>query len=158
MKYININLNGKKELNIISFANYVSSEINDNEINNLLTNFDQMYIKDIFNFWDILSKYQKYNKFFDEDLPKILKHSYFEYSISGIQLLNIFDNKEYFRHYENCPNKEVKYLLHEIQTNSQNEINNNNLLKYSKKPFFGMGIYFTNKIDYISYKILNIIH
>ena len=150
-KNININLNGKKELNIISFANYVSSEINDNEINNLLTNFDQMYIKDIFNFWDILSKYQKYNKFFDEDLPKILKHSYFEYSISGIQLLNIFDNKEYFRHYENCPNKEVKYLLHEIQTNSQNEINNNNLLKYSKKPFFGMGIYFTNKIDYISY-------
>ena len=150
-KNISININGKKELNIISFANYISSEINDNEINNLINNFEQIYIKDIFNFWDLLGKYQKYGKFFVEDLPKSLKHSYFEYSISGIQLLNIFDNKEYFRHYENCPNKEVKYLFHEIQINPQNEMNNNNLLKYSKKPFFGMGIYFTNKIDYVSY-------
>ena len=149
-KNININIKEKKELNIITFANYVSSEIDDQEISNLIINFDQIYAKDIFNFWDTLGKYQKYHQFFDEDLPKIIKHSYFEYSISGIQLLNIFDNKEYFLHYENCPNKEVKYLFHEIQINSQNEINNN-LLKYSKKPYFGMGIYFTDKIDYISY-------
>ena len=147
----NIKINIKETLNIISYSNYISSEINDTEINNLINNFEHMYIKDIFLFWETLSIYQKNHKFFNEDLPKDLKYSYFDYSISGIQLLNTLNNKEYFSNYENCPNKEVKYLFHEIQTDTKNEINNNYLLKYSKKPYFGMGIYFTDKIDYIAY-------
>ena len=140
-KNIKINVKNGIEINIISYAYYISSEISDNDISNLINIFDQMYVNDIFHFWETLVIYQKYINFFDEILPKAIKNSYFEYSLSGFQLLNPLNNKDYFIHFENCPNREIKYLFQEIQGGQKN----------TKKQFFGLGTYFTDKIDYISY-------
>ena len=140
-KNIKINVKNGIEINIISYAYYISSEISDNDISNLINIFDQIYVNDIFHFWETLTIYQKYINFFDEILPKAIKNSYFEYSLSGIQLLNPLNNKDYFIHFENCPNREIKYLFQEIQGGQKN----------TKKQFFGLGTYFTDKIDYISY-------
>lgn len=140
-KNIKINVKNGIEINIISYAYYISSEISDNDINNLINIFDQIYVKDIFLFWETLGIYQKYANFFDEILPKAIKYSYFEYSLSGIQLLNPVNNKDYFINFENCPNREIKYLFQEIQVGQKN----------TKKQFFGFGMYFTDKIDYIAY-------
>ena len=140
-KNIKINVKNGIEINIISYAYYISSEISDNDISNLINIFDQIYVNDIFHFWETLTIYQKYINFFDEFLPKTIKNSYFEYSLSGIQLLNPLNNKDYFIHFENCPNREIKYLFQEIQGGQKN----------TKKQFFGLGTYFTDKIDYISY-------
>ena len=140
-KNIKINVKNGIEINIISYAYYISSEISDNDISNLINIFDQIYVNDIFHFWETLTIYQKYINFFDEILPKAIKNSYFEYSLSGIQLLNPLNNKDYFIHFENCPNREIKYLFQEIQGGQKN----------AKKQFFGLGTYFTDKIDYISY-------
>ena len=140
-KNIKINVKNGIEINIISYAYYISSEISDNDISNLINIFDQIYVNDIFHFWETLTIYQKYINFFDEILPKAIKNSYFEYSLSGIQLLNPLNNKDYFIHFENCPNREIKYLFQEIQGGQKN----------TKKQFYGLGTYFTDKIDYISY-------
>ena len=140
-KNIKINVKNGIEINIISYAYYISSEISDNDISNLINIFDQIYVNDIFHFWETLTIYQKYINFFDEILPKAIKNSYFEYSLSGFQLLNPLNNKDYFIHFENCPNREIKYLFQEIQGGQKN----------TKKQFFGLGTYFTDKIDYISY-------
>ena len=140
-KNIKINVKNGIEINIISYAYYISSEISDNDISNLINIFDQIYVNDIFHFWETLTIYQKYINFFDEILPKAIKNSYFEYSLSGIQLLNPLNNKDYFIHFENCPNREIKYLFQEIHGGQKN----------TKKQFFGLGTYFTDKIDYISY-------
>ena len=140
-KNIKINVKNGIEINIISYAYYISSEISDNDISNLINIFDQIYVNDIFHFWETLTIYQKYINFFDEILPKAIKNSYFEYSLSGFQLLNPLNNKDYFIHFENCPNREIKYLFQEIHGGQKN----------TKKQFFGLGTYFTDKIDYISY-------
>ena len=140
-KNIKINVKNGIEINIISYAYYISSEISDNDISNLINIFDQIYVNDIFHFWETLTIYQKYINFFDEILPKAIKNSYFEYSLSGIQLLNPLNNKDYFIHFENCPNREIKYLFQEVHGGQKN----------TKKQFFGLGTYFTDKIDYISY-------
>ena len=146
---IKIKIKEKIELNIINYSNYISSEIKEKEINNLISIFDEKIIKEIFFFWQTLTYYQQYQSFFEEELSKALKYSYFEYSISSIQLLFINDEMKYFKESQKCQNKIVKYLFHEIEINSQTELNNNNILEYSKKPHFGMGIYFTDKFDYL---------
>ena len=53
---IKISTKENVELNIISYSNYISSEIDyDADINYLLFSFDEMIIRDIFMFWEKLS-------------------------------------------------------------------------------------------------------
>ena len=142
----------KIECNIISYANYVFATIEEKDINYLINLFNDNIKNNISNFMNMISIYKPYHSFFEEDLPKALEKSYLEYFVSGIQLLSFNANKKYFEESNNCQNKVFKYLFHEIQSNTNIEGNNNNILPYSKKPFFGMGIYFTDKLDYIAYK------
>ena len=76
-KNIKINIKGIKQLNIISYSNLISSEIKDEEINNLINSLDETTKKEIKSFGDILSNYQKYNYFLEKDLFNSLKNSYF---------------------------------------------------------------------------------
>ena len=152
-KFDNIKIYTKEnfERNLISYANYIYSSIGENEINYLISTLEDNKISEIIAFQNLLSSYEQYKSFFEETLPETLEKSYFEYSISGIQLLSIRDNKKYFDESQKCHNKISKYLFHEIPSNLQIE-SNNNILNYSKKPFFGMGFYFTDSLDYLAYK------
>ena len=138
------------ERNIISYANYIYITIGENEINYIISTLEEKTINEIIKFHKLLSFYDQYKTFFEETLSETLEKSYFEYSISGIQLLSIKDNNQYFEESKKCQNIINKYLFHEIPSNL--DIVNNNILNYSKKPSFGMGFYFTDSLDYLAYK------
>ena len=155
-KLLNIKIYTKEnfERNLISYANYIYLIIGENEINLLLNLLNEKIINEIFEFQKILSIYEQYQSFFEKDLTLALEKSHFEYCITGIQLLSLKDNIKYFEESKKCQNKITKYLFHEKQSNMETE-SNNNTLNYSKKPYFGMGIYFTDSLDYIAYKARN---
>ena len=139
----NIKISTKEnvELNIISYSNYISSEIDyDADINYLYFSFDEMIIRDIFMFWEKLSRYHLYHLFFEENLSKAVKDSYFEYSISSVTLLPLKDEIKYFKESQKCVNIVTKYLFREIKEDS------------STNPCYGAGLYFSDQLDYISYK------
>ena len=151
-KFNNIKIYTKEnfERNIISYANYIYITIGENEINYIISTLEEKTINEIIEFHKLLSFYDQYKTFFEETLSETLEKSYFEYSISGIQLLSINDNNQYFEESKKCQNIINKYLFHEIPSNL--DIVNNNILNYSKKPSFGMGFYFTDSLDYLAYK------
>ena len=151
-KFNNIKIYTKEnfERNIISYANYIYITIGENEINYIISTLEEKTINEIIEFHKLLSFYDQYKTFFEETLTETLEKSYFEYSISGIQLLSIKDNNQYFEESKKCQNIINKYLFHEIPSNL--DIVNNNILNYSKKPSFGMGFYFTDSLDYLAYK------
>ena len=151
-KFNNIKIYTKEnfERNIISYANYIYITIGENEINYIISTLEEKTINEIIEFHKLLSFYDQYKTFFEETLSETLEKSYFEYAISGIQLLSIKDNNQYFEESKKCQNIINKYLFHEIPSNL--DIVNNNILNYSKKPSFGMGFYFTDSLDYLAYK------
>ena len=151
-KFNNIKIYTKEnfERNIISYANYIYITIGENEINYIISTLEENTINEIIKFHKLLLFYDQYKTFFEETLSETLEKSYFEYSISGIQLLSINDNNQYFEESKKCQNIINKYLFHEIPSNL--DIVNNNILNYSKKPSFGMGFYFTDSLDYLAYK------
>ena len=151
-KFNNIKIYTKEnfERNIISYANYIYITIGENEINYIISTLEEKTINEIIEFHKLLSFYDQYKTFFEETLSETLEKSYFEYAISGIQLLSIKDNNQYFEESKKCQNINNKYLFHEIPSNL--DIVNNNILNYSKKPSFGMGFYFTDSLDYLAYK------
>ena len=151
-KFNNIKIYTKEnfERNIISYANYIYITIGENEINYIISTLEEKTINEIIKFHKLLSFYDQYKTFFEETLSETLEKSYFEYSISGIQLLSIKDNNQYFEESKKCQNIINKYLFYEIPSNL--DIVNNNILNYSKKPSFGMGFYFTDSLDYLAYK------
>ena len=51
---------------------------------------------------------------------------------------------------KNCQNNEIKYLFHGTHIIPISYILTKGYL-YSKKPFFGFGIYFSDMLDYISF-------
>ena len=151
-KFNNIKIYTKEnfERNIISYANHIYITIGENEINYIISTLEEKTINEIIKFHKLLLFYDQYKTFFEETLSETLEKSYFEYSISGIQLLSINDNNQYFEESKKCQNIINKYLFHEIPSNL--DIVNNNILNYSKKPSFGMGFYFTDSLDYLAYK------
>ena len=151
-KFNNIKIYTKEnfERNIISYANHIYITIGENEINYIISTLEEKTINEIIKFHKLLLFYDQYKTFFEETLSETLEKSYFEYSISGIQLLSIKDNNQYFEESKKCQNIINKYLFYEIPSNL--DIVNNNILNYSKKPSFGMGFYFTDSLDYLAYK------
>ena len=85
-KDIKINLIDNKGNNIISYSNYISTIINENELSNLINLLDNNKKNEIEKFWKILSEYENYDKLFEKQFLNVLKNSYFEYSLIGISL------------------------------------------------------------------------
>ena len=139
----------KIDCDILSYANDIFAKIDEKEINYLIVN-EELKIEAT-NFLSTLSTYQPYQSFFEDDLPKALEKSNFKYSISGIQLLPLTINKNFFEEEKKCQNKTYKYLFHELPLKTKKELNIN-LLPYSGKALYGIGIYFTDEIDYLAHK------
>ena len=88
--------------------------------------------------------------FFEKEFTKAQLESTFDYSIINLVLL---DNKN-FLNYENakknCPNLSTKILFHGTQLGPASKIISSEF-KYAKKAFYGMGIYFTDNLDYVTF-------
>ena len=144
------NLKEKSGNNILSYSKYVCYMINDQAINYLLSFVENNNKNNILNFWNKLSKYEMFNKNFEVEISKAIKESYFDY---GLISLSIFERKkieDYLQAKENCPAVVTKYLFHGTQIEPISKIITDHFL-YAKKAFYGMGIYFTDSLDYVSF-------
>ena len=148
---IKSNLMEKSGGDIISYSNYVSSVINDDDLNNLLKLVGQSMENQIIKYWSILSKYEEFNKKFEAELFKAIKKSYFDYSLIGLSLYEQGDRIKYLKAKEDCPDPVItRYLFHGTQIDPISKIITGGFL-YTRKPFYGMGIYFSDMLDYVSF-------
>ena len=136
--------------NIISYINYIDSLIKENEIKNLINTFDKVKQKEITSFWSQLSKYQTFNELFEKDFLKAIEKSYFDYSLIGVSIYQQERRKEFLSNLKKCNNVEAKFLFHGTQIDPISKIITEGF-KYSKRPFYGMGIYFSDMLDYVSF-------
>ena len=136
--------------NILTYINYLKEVISIKEIKNLFKLFDKNKQNKIILYWSILSKYQDFNKLFEKDFSKMIEKSYFDYSLIGVSIYQHKRRKEFIANLKNCDNCDVKYLLHGTQIDPISKIITSDFL-YTKKAFYGMGIYFSDMIDYISF-------
>jgi hypothetical protein len=78
-----------------------------------------------------------------------LEKSYYEYKIDNIFLVDK-DNTKYLTEKRKCPNLITKILLHGTNVNAITSILSTNF-KQSKAHDFGLGVYFTDILDYAWY-------
>ena len=144
------NLSQKSGCNIITYKNYIKEKINDEEIQNLIELVDINKKNEIISYWSQLSKYEEFNKLFEKDFTEAIEKSYFDYSLISVSIYQQEKRKKYIEEYKKCPNPIVKYLFHGTQIDPVAKIITKGFL-YTRKPFYGMGIYFSDMLDYISF-------
>ena len=147
---IKTNLEQNDGNNILAYSNYVCSIINDNIIYDLLNHASSKKKNDILKYWSVLSKYEPFNKLFEDELFKAIERSYFDYSLIGLSLYQQTNRKKFIETMEKCPNLVVRYLFHGTQLDPISKIITNGFL-YTRKAFYGMGIYFSDMLDYVSF-------
>lgn len=136
--------------NILIYSQYLNMIINQNKINNLIGLLNNPNKTKINIYWGCLSKYVEYNKFFEEEFTKDLKNTKFDYSLISLGILERNDEYEYKSKRDTCPNMKKRILYHGSQIDPISCILTDEF-KYTKKAFYGMGIYFSDIIDYIAF-------
>ena len=149
-KDVKSNLTNSDGGNILSYTNYVCSVINEKEINNLLNLIGQNLRNHVIQYWSILSKYEEFNTNFEENLFKAIKNSYFDYSLVNLSIFEQANKNRYLSAMKGCANLVKKYLFHGSQVEHVSSIVTSGFL-YARKPFYGMGVYFTDMLDYVSF-------
>ena len=144
-------LNDKSGNNIFEYCKYLNSLITKEVIDSIIELFDDdAKKKKFYNFWDKLMKFDEFNAFFENELENALKNSYFDYSVISIVLYEKSRRKKYLKERNKCPNCMKRVLFHGTQIDPISNIVTNEF-KYTRKAFYGMGIYFSDMLDYIGF-------
>ena len=149
-KDIKESLSNKDGNNILTFINYLNKKIKFQDVKNLVNLIDNNQRNEIIGCWSVLSKYQDFNKLFENDFSKMIENSYIDYSLVSVQIYQHKRRKEFVENLKKCDNVEARYLLHGTQVEPISLILTDEF-KYTRKAFYGMGIYFTDMIDYVSF-------
>ena len=149
-KDIQTNLSQKNGSNIITYKNYINELIKANEINYLLNLMDQKRRNEVYTYWSILSKYEDFNQLFEKDFTIAIENCYFDYSLIAVSIYQQKRRNEYLSELRKCQNATVNYVFHGTHLDPISKIIMNGFL-YSRKPFYGMGIYFSDMLDYVSF-------
>ena len=149
-KDIQSNLNDKSGSDIIAYSNYVSAIIKDQDIDDLMELIDKNLQNQIYKYWSILTKYEDFNQDFEVDLLKAIETSYFDYSLIGLSIYEQTNKNQYLESMKLCQNTIKKYLFHGTQIGPISSIITSGFF-YSRKPFYGMGVYFSDMLDYVSF-------
>ncbi len=80
----------------------------------------------------------------------MIENSYIDYSLVSVQIYQHKRRREFVQNLNNCDNCEARYLLHGTRVDPISLILTDEF-KYTRKAFYGMGIYFTDMIDYVSF-------
>ena len=149
---IKAQLNETNGNNILAYSNYINSlKIKKGDIENLINElFDNQKKNEIKAFWSILSKYKTLNNLFENDFSKAIEKSYFDFSLISLSLYQQERRAKFVKALEDCANTDVKCLFHGTQVDPIAKIITSDF-KYARKPLFGMGVYFTDKLDYASF-------
>ena len=148
---IKLILKEKKGNNILIYSQYVNMLIKSLQINDLIKYLKKEDQNKINKYWGCLSNYEEFNSFFEEEFQKDLKNTYFDYSLISLAVLEKNEEEEdYKKMRDSCPNVIKRILYHGSQIEPISSILIDDF-KYTRKAFFGMGIYFSDIIDYISF-------
>ena len=136
--------------NILAYSEYIKEIISNNQIDYLVNfmNMDKQNEIDIY--WRSLSRYEEYNVFFEKEFIKHLRNARFDYSLVNLTILERNDEELYKLKKKECQNMIKKILYHGTQKDSIASILTNEF-RYAKRAFYGMGIYFTESIDYVTF-------
>ena len=143
-------LSNKDGNNILTFINYLNKKIKFKDVKDLVNLIDNNRRNEIIGCWSVLSKYQDFNKLFEKDFSKMIENSYIDYSLVSVQIYQHKRRREFVENLQKCDNSEARYLLHGTQVEPISLILTDEF-KYTRKAFYGMGIYFTDMIDYVSF-------
>ena len=143
-------LSKKDGKNILTFINFLDKKIEYKDVKNLINLVDNYQRKQIIDYWNILSDYQNLNELFEKDFSKMIENSYIDYSLVSVYFNPHRRRKEFIEKLKECNNCETRYLLHSTQIDPICKILTDEF-KYTRKAFYGMGIYFTDMIDYASF-------
>ena len=142
-------LNVELDYDIITFSQYIGSIIKEKEINdliNLLGNDDKK--KKIIELYKNLIKFKNLSQLFEKEFLEAQKNSYFEYSVISISL-NLENNiNKFLTEKRECQNCIIQTLFHGTRNEIVMKILNQGYI-YSKRHFFGFGVYFTDMLDYV---------
>ena len=149
-EYIIAVLSEKTGKNIFAYSKYVNYVVGEKEINNLINLFKGNKKMQIMKVWSKLSKYEDTNKLFEKSLSKALEMSYFEYTLISVSIIEKKNRKKYLEAKQKCKNCQTEYLFHGTQIDKISNIVTDGF-NYSKRAFYGMGIYFSDMLDYIAF-------
>jgi len=144
---IKSNLMENSGRNILAYAKYVCSIITDKNLKDLLGLLESNIKQEIIKFWNILSLYEEINNFFEVETLNAIKNSYFEYSLIGLSMYQQNNRIKFLESMNKCPNMISKFLFHGTHIEPISKIITNGFL-YPRKTFTGMGIGFSDMLDY----------
>ena len=133
--------------NIINFSDYVDEKIDTNQIDTIINLLEKDDFQNINNIRFLLSKYNKYMKFFHSEFENAKKESIFEFSIISLVIIEREDYENFEKERESCPNRVKKILYHGIEV-EPNKSSLKDLFRKTERFQHGKGIYFTNYLDY----------
>ena len=142
------NFSNLKLKNIMGYSQYISSIINENEINNLYNLIDKYHKKKVLEFYSNLIKFQNLNLLFEKEFLEAQKNSYFDYALINITLNLNQDINLFLKEQKNCHNCIQKCLFHGTRNEIVMKILKEGFI-YAKRHFFGIGVYFTDMLDYV---------
>ena len=134
--------------NILTHSNYINFALKETDINDLFNLLDVQQKSKIIGFCFNLFKLKDINELFEKELKKSLEISYFDYSIIDISIDMQANIEKFEEAQKNCPNCTLKSLFHGTRKEIVTKILKDGFL-LSKRNFFGMGIYFTDVLDYV---------
>ena len=143
-------LNDKTGNNIFEYCKYINGLINKEILDNLIELFDNDKKEKFYNFWNKLMRFDEFNRFFEKELEVALRNSYFDYSVISMILYEKSRRKIYLKERKKCPNCHKRILFHGTQVDPISKIITTEF-KYTRKAFYGMGIYFSDMLDYIGF-------
>jgi hypothetical protein len=76
----------KLKSDIVLYSKYISSILNEKEINKMIGLLDKSKEEEIIMLWKKLSNFNRYNDIFEIDLLEALENSFFEYSLIEISI------------------------------------------------------------------------
>ena len=149
-KDIKLILENDRGNNILAYSEYINAIINNQKINSLIYLLNPNIQNEIDIYWRCLSYYKEYSSFFEKEILKDLKQAIFDYSLISLNILEKDEEKIYKQKRNECPNMIKRVLYHGSQIEPISKILSSEF-KYSRRPYFGMGIYFSDTIDYIPF-------
>ena len=147
---IELILKEKTGNNILAYSEYINSTIDTQKINYMKNLLDINKQNEIDIYWRCLSNYEEYGSFFEKEFINDLRQTYFDYSLIALNILEKEDENIYKQKRNSCPNVIKRIMYHGTQIDAIGKILTSEF-KYSRRPFYGMGIYFSDMIDYIPF-------
>jgi len=158
-EFLDNKINKKEDDEISVLSNSTAGSINNiiitekdeeilmEEVENILINQENKLIEEM----ETIENLSKTNNKFAEEFNLALKDSIFEFHKTGLIIVNKDkDYDEYNKRKEECNNLKTKFLFHGTKIEYSSEILPNNF-KVGKDCWYGLGIYFSDQLDYARY-------